>query len=321
MDVAIDAGIWVGALLGLVSTVCYSAAAVTQRRLAVALPQPLTRGRQLGALLLHPLWWWSVLLNAGRAVFQVGALALAPLTVVQPIGVLVLVFGLPASARLAGRRVRPREWCGAVVTVTALGVLLWVAVTGGSSTPMGRGESALVILGAAAAAGTAAWVAGRVRGRTARSCLIAVGAGICFGAASAAAKTAVAAAGAAGAAGAAPGLLARVLSTAAHPAVLGTVLLALLGVLLAQAAYQGMEIGAPLGATALANPLTASLIGVAFMGETYAAGWTGTGIAVLCALLAAYGIALMANPDARPAAAPSSRRRAGAPDADTGPRR
>ncbi|WP_017556299.1 DMT family transporter [Nocardiopsis baichengensis] len=277
-------GVWFGVVLGVLSCACYTAAAVAQRRLAVAVPEPLTGRRPLAALLGHPLWWGSAVLNGGRAAFQVGALAFAPLTVVQPLGVLVLVFGLPWSARLAGRRVAPREWRGALLTVLALAVLLAVAVTDGRSRPMGPGVSAAVAGGTAALLAALAWAAGRVPSAAWRSHLLAAAAGIAFGVSSATAKTAIAAAGTDGAA------------ALFHPAAAGTALVAAAGLLLAQAAYQGAELGAPLGVTTLANPLAASVVGVAFMGETYSGGLPGAGVAVLCGLLAAYGIALLATP-------------------------
>ncbi|WP_169558467.1 DMT family transporter [Nocardiopsis potens] len=282
-----EIGIWIGIVLGVLSTACYSAAAVAQRRLAVALPEPLTGGRPLSRLLRHPLWWTSAVLNAGRAGLQVAALAFAPLTVVQPLGVLVLVFGLPWSARLGGRRVTPREWRGAVLTVLALALLLWAAVTGGRSRPMDAWTSAAVVVGALVLISGLAWAAGRASSLRMRSCLLGAGAGTAFGVASATTKTAIAVAAADGAA------------FLLHPAACGTAAIAVLGLLLAQAAYQGMELGAPLGVTAVANPVAASAVGVAFMGESYTAGWTGAGIAVLCGMLAAYGIALMSVPDGR----------------------
>ena len=150
---------------------------------------------------------------------------------------------------------------------------------------MDTGTGALVVGGTAALLCALAWAAGRVPSPVWRSHLLAAAAGIAFGVASATAKTVIAVAADGGAV---PAL--------AHPAAGGTALLAVAGLLLAQAAYQGAELGAPLGVTTVANPVAASVAGVAFMGETYSGGWPGTGVAVLCALLAGYGIALLADP-------------------------
>ncbi|RNL82989.1 DMT family transporter [Halostreptopolyspora alba] len=278
-------GVWVGIVFGVLSCACYTAAAVAQRRLAVAVPAPLTGRRALGGLLIRPLWWVSAVLNAGRAGFQVGALGFAPLTVIQPLGVLVLVFGLPWSARVGGRRVTAREWRGAAITVAALALLLSVAVTGGSGHTLGRAEALLGVTATLGLLLAMAWAGGRVRSAAWRSYLLAAAAGVAFAVSSATTKTAINAAGEEGAA------------AVSHPATFGTAVVAVAGLLLAQAAYQGMELGAPLGITTVANPVAAAVVGVTFMGESYSGGWVGLGVAAVCAVAGAYGIALLTVPD------------------------
>jgi hypothetical protein len=263
------------------SCAAYTVAAVAQRRLAVQVAGPLTGGGQLAALFRHPLWWISLVFNGGRAGFQVAAVSHAPLSVVQPLGVLVLVFGIPWSARLGGRRVTRREWRGAAFTSVALGVLLAVTVTGGRGGVLGDTGSVVVGGGTTALLLATAWVAGRVRSAAWRSYLLAGAAGVAFGVSSATVKTAVAVVGETGAVG----LL--------HPSSLATPVIAVLGLFLAQAAYQGMELGAPLGITTFTNPVSATVVGVVFMGESYGGGWTDAAAAVVCALLAAYGIRLL----------------------------
>jgi hypothetical protein len=277
-------GIWLGIVFGVISCANYTAAAVAQRRLAVRVRTPLTERGAVAALLRHPLWWVSLLFNGGRAGFQVAAVSLAPLTVVQPIGVMVLVLGIPWSARLGGRRVTREEWRGAAFTIVALGVLLSVTVTGGQGGVLSDTGSVVVGLGTVALLAVAAWAAGRARTAAWRSYLLAAAAGVAFGVASATAKTAVAVIAGTGAAG------------ALHSSVAATAVIAVSGLFLAQAAYQGMDIGAPLGITTLANPVSAAVVGVGFMGESYAGGWEGGVVAVVCALLAAYGIRLLTVP-------------------------
>ncbi|GAA3755742.1 DMT family transporter [Salinactinospora qingdaonensis] len=268
----------------MLSCLSYAAAAVAQWRLAVVVPEPLTGRRPLSVLLRHPLWWASAVLNAGRAGFQVGALGLAPLTVIQPLGVLTLVLSLPWAARIGGRTVTVREKRGAVLAVVALVLLLAVAVTEGQSRPLSHSSALLVTGGTLVLLGTCAWGAGRLSSPAWRSYLLAAGAGIAFGVSSALAKTTVTAV-------AAQGLLGVL-----HPAAAGTAMVALTGLLLAQAAYQGMELGAPLGVTTVANPVAAALTGIAFMGESYTGGWMGAGAAVLCAVIGSYGIRLLTVP-------------------------
>ncbi len=274
----------VGIVFAVLSCAAYTAAAVAQRRLAVRVAGPLTGGGQLATLLRHPLWWVSLVFNGGRAGFQVAAVSNAPLTVVQPLGVLVLVLGIPWSARLGGRRVTREEWRGAVLTSVALGVLLAVTVTGGGGGVLDDTGSVVVGAGTAALLLVTAWTAGRVRSAAWRSYLLAGAAGVAFGVSSATVKTAVAVIGETGAAG------------LVHASSLATPVIAVLGLFLAQAAYQGMELGAPLGITTFANPVSATVVGVAFMGESYAGGWVGGAVAVVCAVLAAYGIRLLTVP-------------------------
>ncbi|ASU61063.1 DMT family transporter [Nocardiopsis dassonvillei] len=291
-----ESGVVLGIAFALLSCAAYTAAAVAQRRLAVRVAGPLTGGGQLAALLRHPLWWLSLLFNGGRAGFQVAAVSNAPLTVVQPLGVLVLVFGIPWSARLGGRRVTREEWRGAAFTSLALGVLLMVTVTGGQGGVLDDTGSVVVGGGTTALLLATAWAAGRVRSAAWRSYLLAGAAGVAFGVSSATVKTAVAVIGETGAVG------------LVHASSLATPVIAVLGLFLAQAAYQGMELGAPLGITTFTNPVSATVVGVAFMGETYAGGWIGGAVAVVCALLAAYGIRLLTVPQG-PAPAPEPERR------------
>jgi hypothetical protein len=286
-------GMWLGITFGVLSCVAYTAAAVSQRRLAVRVSEPLTGRRQLGALLSHPLWWVSLVFNGGRAGFQVAAVSFAPLTVVQPLGVLVLVFGIPWSARLSHRKVSRAEWRGAAYTMAALGMLLAVTVTGDHGGVLSVQDSLLVGACTVVLLAAFAWVAGRITQAAWRNYLLAAAAGIAFGVSSATVKTAVSAFG--------DGLLAGL----THPSSLATGVIAVFGLFLAQAAYQGMDLGAPLGITTLANPVTAALVGVAFMGETYAGGWLGAVVALVCAVVAGYGIRLLTVPsDDTPAPVP-----------------
>ncbi|MGW5876751.1 DMT family transporter [Nocardiopsis terrae] len=278
--------VWLGITFGVLSCAAYTAAAVAQRRLAVRITEPLTRRGQLGSLLRHPLWWVSLVFNGGRAGFQVAAVGFAPLTVVQPLGVLVLIFGVPWSARLAHRRVTRAEWRGTAYTTVALGALLAVTVTGGRGGVLSAEDSVLVGAGTVALLAAVAWGAGRVPSPAWRSYLLAAAAGVAFGVSSAAVKTAVWAFGDGVSAG------------MTHPSALAAPVIAVLGLFLAQAAYQGVDLGAPLGVTTLANPVAAAIVGVSFMGESYAGGWAGGAIALVCAFVAAYGIRLLTVPSA-----------------------
>lgn len=197
---------------------------------------------------------------------------------------MVLVFGIPWSARLGGRRVSRAEWQGAAYTMVALGVLLAVTVTGGQGGVLSEAGSTLGGGGAILLLAGTAWLAGRIPSTAWRSYLLAAAAGVAFGVASATVKTALWA------------FVSLGPIAFLHSATLATPMIAVTGLFLAQAAYQGMDLGAPLGITTLANPVSAAIVGVAFMGETYAGGWLGGVTAVVCALVAAHGIRLLTVP-------------------------
>ncbi|MET9793911.1 DMT family transporter [Nocardiopsis alba] len=286
---------WFGVGLGVLSCVAYTAAAVTQWRLDTILSTPLITRRAVLDLLRHPLWWIAALLNVARSVFQVGALALAPLSVVQPLGVLVLVFSVPWAARLDRRSVAAREWKGVLLTVLALAVLLAIATTGGAGRTLDPVEALGLTLGSLALLGAGVWIAGLVSPAR-RGPLLGVLAGAAFGIASALAKTAVDTVSDGGPA------------VEALPSVLGTATVALFGLFLSQAAYRGLEPGAPLGATVFANPVTATVIAIVLLGESYGGGPIGAGVALLCVLLCGYGLTLLTSVrDAGPGPAPEGR--------------
>ncbi|MGQ4269493.1 DMT family transporter [Nocardiopsis changdeensis] len=287
-----DPYVWLGALLGTLSCVAYAAAAVSQWRLAVLVPEPLIERGPLASLLARPLWWTSILLNGGRAAFQVAALAFAPLTVVQPLGVLALVFAIPWATRLGGRRLTRRQTGGAVLVVASVAVLLSLSVTDGRSDPLTVADGWAVTLGTLALLTAGAWAAGRCPAAW-RSHLLAAVAGAAFGVSSALAKTTVTVIGTDGAA------------ALAHPAAMGTAVVAVLGMFLAQAAYQGMELGSPLGVTTVVNPVAASFVAIAFMGESFLGGPIGLVPAVPAAAGCAYGISLLTARLPAPAAHPA----------------
>ena len=81
-------------------------------------------------LLRRPLWW----LGSGAAilgfVFQALALIKGSLILVQPLLVSALLFTLPLSARLAGRRVTRGEWLWAGVLTVSLAIFVLLARPG-----------------------------------------------------------------------------------------------------------------------------------------------------------------------------------------------
>lgn len=81
----------------------------------------------IGTLLRRPLWWAGTGSAITGYIFQAIALANGSLLLVAPLLVSALLFALPLSAKLAGRRVTRVEWIWASVLTAALGVFVALA--------------------------------------------------------------------------------------------------------------------------------------------------------------------------------------------------
>ncbi|HEY9438614.1 MAG TPA: DMT family transporter, partial [Streptomyces sp.] len=260
-------------LLSLVSAVAYAAGAIVQERVAAA-----GDGRSY-APLRNPVWWVAVALNGVGAALHVIALAYGPLSLVQPLGALTIVFALPMAALFVGRRPGATAWRGALMATVGLAGLL--ALTGDVE-PRALGAAqqlmlATVTFGAVAAVCVAARGLGRPM---ARSVVLATGAGVAFGMASVFTKT-VAVAWTSGSVGS--GL----------PTLLVIAGLAAAGLLLSQAAYRGAGLAAPLAIVTVVNPVVAAAVGISLFGEQFRYGTTGTVLALLSGMVAAGGLVLL----------------------------
>ncbi|MEU8952996.1 DMT family transporter [Streptomyces sp. NPDC048518] len=260
--------------LSLVSAAAYAAAAVAQERLA----SRVTEGesgvlRMLGS----GVWWSSVGLNASAALLHVAALKYGPLTLVQPLGALTLVAAVPLGARLAGRRVTRLEWRGTGLTLIGLGALL---LTASGPAP----DDTLTVPEALVVAASTMAVIGILSRPGARPGLRhATASGFASGVASALTQTVTVA------------VTDRSGPLFTPQVVIVAVLVAAFaagGLLLSQTAYRG-GLGAPLAVVTLTNPVAASVIGVALLGERLQGGAGGILLAVAGAAVAAYGVVVL----------------------------
>ncbi|ODA73601.1 DMT family transporter [Streptomyces sp. AVP053U2] len=261
-------------LLSFVSAVAYAGGAIVQERVAVSSP-----GEQY-APLRRPAWWAAVALNGLGGLLHVVALAYGPLSVVQPLGALTIVFALPMAALFVGRRAGATAWRGALMaTVGLAGLLSLVGASDAQSLDTGRRVAVALTT---AVAVVALMVAARTAQRhpAVRSILLAVASGIAFGMSSVFTKT-VAVDWADGvSAGDVPSL-----------AVIGV--LATAGLLLSQASYRGAGLAAPLATLTVVNPVVAAAVGLTMFGETFRYGATGTALALSCGVVAAGGLILL----------------------------
>ncbi|MER6266897.1 DMT family transporter [Streptomyces sp900105755] len=261
-------------LLSFVSAVAYAGGAIVQEQVAVSSPDeqymPLRR----------PSWWGAMALNGLGGLLHVVALAYGPLSLVQPLGALTIVFALPMAALFVGRRAGATAWRGAIMATVGLAGLLSLVGSSDSHTleSAGRIGVALVTGGAV----VALMIAGRAAHRhpAVRSVLLATASGIAFGMSSVFTK--VVAIDWDGGIATADLLWLSVIGA-----------YAVAGVLISQAAYRGGGLAAPLATLTVVNPVLAAAVGITMFGETFRYGTTGTLLALGCGVVAAGGLILL----------------------------
>ncbi|WP_037861710.1 DMT family transporter [Streptomyces sp. NRRL S-340] len=285
-------------LLSLVSAVAYAGGAIVQEQVAVSSP-----GEQY-APLRRPAWWAAVGLNGLGGLLHVVALACGPLSLVQPLGALTIVFALPMAALLVGRRAGAAAWRGAVMATAGLAGLL--SLVGASHAQSLSGAQRVALAAFTGGAVIALTVAGRAAHRhpAVRSVLLATGSGIAFGMSSVFTKAV--------AVDWTDGITAADLPSLAAIAVLATA-----GTLLSQASYRGGGLAAPLATLTVANPMAAAAVGITMFGESFRYGTTGTVLALGCGVVAAGGLILLTTERIERTAADSG---AAAPGQDATPR-
>ncbi|MGW1295344.1 DMT family transporter [Streptomyces sp. NPDC002533] len=260
-------------LLSLISAVAYAGGAIIQERVAA------TDDNAWYALLRNGVWWVAVVLNGIGAVLHVVALAYGPLSLVQPLGALTIVFALPMAALFVGRRAGATAWRGALMATAGLGGLL--ALTGNAEPHTLNGpEQALLASVTFGAVGALVVLSRTLRRPVLRSIVLATGAGAAFGMASVFTKT-VAVEWTSGSvrSGALPLLVIAGLAAA--------------GLFLSQAAYRGAGLTAPLATVTVVNPVVAAAIGITLFGEHFRLGTPGTVLALSCGALAAAGLIML----------------------------
>lgn len=260
-------------LLSLISAVAYAAGAIVQERVAA-------RGDNSPYTLVRDaVWWAAVLLNGVGAVLHVVALAYGPLSLVQPLGALTIVFALPMAALFVGRRAGATAWRGALMATAGLVGLL--ALTGSAEPHTLRGPEQLALATVTfGAVGALTLLARALHRPVLRSAVLATAAGGAFGMASVFTKT-----------------VAMEWTSGSVRSGLPTLLviagLAAAGLLLSQAAYRGAGLAAPLATVTVVNPVVAAAIGITLFGEHFRHGAAGTVLALSCGALAAGGLVLL----------------------------
>ncbi|MFD5185945.1 DMT family transporter [Streptomyces sp. NPDC058372] len=260
-------------LLCLASAVAYAAGAIVQERVAGEQGPSFVPWRRLA-------WWGAVALNGAGAVLHVLALAFGPLTLVQPLGALTIVFALPMAALLVGRRAGSTAWRGALMATAGLAGLLALTGSPGQGGPDATERTVLVVVTGATVVVLAGAALAVHRHPAVRGGLLAAAGGVAFGIASVFTKIVTQALAERGIFGQIPDL-----------AVVGV--LATGGLLLSQASYRGAGLAAPLATVTVVNPVAAAAVGLVLFGEGFRYGTAGTVLALSCGVVAAGGLILL----------------------------
>jgi hypothetical protein len=230
-----------------------------------------------------PLWWFAQLLNAAGAGLHVVSLGFGPLSLIQPLGVLTLVIAMVFSATRARRAMTRLETVGLVSTVAGLAGLAALITTGGTPDTLTSGELTGLLLGGGV---LVALLAVKGAGDGSSALWEAGAGGIAYAICSALCQTFVVGLQTTG-----PGVL---LTPFMIIAVLAIGAFAVGGTVFTQRSYRD-GLAAPLAVTNLVNPAGATGIGVVFLGESVATTPTEVVLAVVCGVLAAYGVTALAR--------------------------
>ncbi len=170
-------------VLALVASGFTAMASVAQRRAAAPAPGELSFSWRLVGYLIHrPLWFIGILCMILGFVFQIAALRIGSLSLVQPLIAieLVLVFAMIAFSH--PRRVHARDWLAAIGMALGLGAFLALARPRGGALHASFsswGCAALACLSAAAVLTAVAYLPGR--GGARKAALLGVAAAVMFG--------------------------------------------------------------------------------------------------------------------------------------------
>ncbi|MFD6354218.1 DMT family transporter [Nocardia tengchongensis] len=244
-----------------IGAVLFAVSAVAQQRAAADVPEG---DALLARLIRNPRWLAGLIGDAGGFAFQVAALALGSVLVVQPILVTALVFALPLAAHYSGRRVTAVMWLQAAALSIALACFLVVGepTEGVTAAPWHRWVLPLGLVAGVVVAGIV--VATTVRVPTLQALLLGTAAGLLFGISAA--------------------LTANVTKLFADSITAGLtswelyVLAAcgLLGFYVQQRGYQVGPLSASLPAFTVAEPLGAAFLGMTVLDERLRSGPLGT---------------------------------------------
>lgn len=258
-------GIAIG--LAAVAAVCFAGAAVLQHRAVNAehgadgSRDPVTGDAVsrsgLAAAARTPGWLFGLALAVGGTTLHALALVLAPLSVVQPIGVLAVPIAVMISVRRTRRRPTKGVLVGVVLAIT--GVAVFVLTAAGTATSTPAADSAMALAGMIVALVVAAFAAlGLARSGWVRCVALSTGGAVAFGLVSALMRA-----------------ISQMITTGTSAIFSPAVLTALVGLVAALLVggwlvQQAFAAGAPevvVACMTVVDPIVAVLLGVVLLGE------------------------------------------------------
>ena len=243
-------------LFALCSAVCMAVGIVVRQRATMDVPSDQSVStRMFVTLLRRPIWWAGTGAAVAGYVFQALALVKGSLILVQPLLVSALLFALPLSAKLSGRRVTRREWLWAGLLTVALALFVLLARPGPPDRPASTTVSVLVMVGCGVAIVGLVLIARRLSGSP-RAVLFAVGVGVLFGVVAVVTKVVMHLLNQRGA-----------LGLLATPAPYALIVLGVVATLLQQSAFHAGALQTSVPTMLVLEPVVAVILGAVLLGE------------------------------------------------------
>lgn len=237
--------------------------------------------RQVLGLLRRPSWVSGTALLAFAVVFQIGALSLAPLIVVQPLGVVAMVITAILNSRMTGVRLPKRALISLTLCVGGIVTFVTVAAFTASDRPV-TDSKLIAILIIFAVVLLAAFIGFMLMRHRAVALFYIVGAGVLYGFVATFAKAVIGR------------LQQNEFEWLTWACVLALVIGALVGMIFVQNAYSSGPPDLVIAGLTVVDPLVAILIGIAILNEAAGAPlWAILSFIVtgIVALIGVFGLA------------------------------
>lgn len=243
-------------VFALCAAVCMAIGIVIRQRATMDVPSDEgVSTRMVTTLLRRPIWWWGTGAAVAGFAFQALALAKGSIILVQPLLVSALLFALPLSARLAGRRVTRREWLWAGLLTVALALFVVLARPGPSDGIASLPVAVGVGVGVTVFLVGCVLIALRMSG-TGRAVLLAVAVGVLFGVVAVVTKVVMHVLGERGP-----------LGLLATPALYTLIVVGVVATLLQQSAFHAGALQTSVPTMLVLEPVAAVVLGAALLGE------------------------------------------------------